>query len=102
MMENEEIFTTARLLIEDFAHKIEFPTSNRMDVFLNRPEDLVPAVAGLRVKRLGYLSCITGLDPGTDVQTFEVLYHFCPGAVSINLRVEIPKSDAAIPSLCSI
>ncbi len=101
-MDNEEIFSTVRLLIEDFAQKIELPAPNWMDVYLNQRTDLIPAVAGLRVKRLGYLACITGLDPGTAESSFEVLYHFCPGAALINLRVEVPKTDASIPSLCSI
>jgi len=101
-MDIEEIFLTTRLLIEDLAAKIEQPAPDRLDVYLQRRADLVTAVAGLRVKRLGYLACITGLDPGTEQAAFEVLYHFCPGAAMINLRVEVPKVEATIPSLCSI
>jgi Ni,Fe-hydrogenase III component G len=101
-MDTEEIFLTTRLLIEDFALKIEQPAPNWLDVTLRQRADLIPAVAGLRVKRLGYLACITGLDPGPEQASFEVLYHFCPAAVFINLRVEVPKTDPSIPSLCSI
>lgn len=98
----EEIFTTTRLLIEDFAARIEQPEENRLDVYLNGSADLVPAVAGLRVKRLGYLACITGLDPGVEAEDLEVLYQFCPGAVVITLRVNVPKARPEAPSLTSI
>lgn len=101
-MDTEEIFLTARLLIEDLASKIEQPAPNCLDIYLQRRADLITAVAGLRVKRLGYLACITGLDPGPEQSALEVLYHFCPDAALINLRVEVPKTDATIPSLCSI
>jgi hypothetical protein len=101
-MDAEEIFLTARLLTEELALQIEQPAPNRMDITLRRRADLVTAVTGLRVKRLGYLACITGLDLGPDHDSLEVLYHFCPDAVFINLRVAVPKSEASIPSLCSI
>lgn len=101
-MDNETIFETARLLIDELAESFETPEPNRLDAHLHRREDLIVAVAGLRVKRLGYLACITGLDPGADVDYLEVLYHFCPDAALINLRLKVPKADATLPSLSGI
>lgn len=101
-MDPDEIFNTTRLLMEDLADQVEMTAPNRIDVFLNRREDLMTAVAGLRVKRLGYLACITGLDPGKEEENLEVLYHFCPNAVTINLRVWVPKTEPTVESLSSI
>lgn len=97
-----QIFEIARLLTEEFAEHIEYTEPDCMNVFMKDREDLMTVVAGLRVKRLGYLACITGLDPGLDLDYLEVLYHFCPNGIVINLRVKIPKSDPRISSLCSI
>jgi Ni,Fe-hydrogenase III component G len=101
-MDLETIFQTARLLVEDWAEKVEAPAPNRLDFYMKRVEDLLPAVAGLRVKRLGYLSCITGLDPGIESPNLEVLYHFCTGPAIITLRFMVPKTNGMIPSLTQI
>jgi Ni,Fe-hydrogenase III component G len=101
-MDFDTITETTRLLVEDWAERIETTAPNRLDVYMKRKEDLIPAVAGLRVKRLGYLAGITGLDPGMESEDFEVLYHFCPGSAIINLRVRVPKTAANVPSLCAI
>lgn len=101
-MDFETIVETTRLLLEDWAERIETFPPQRLDVYMRRSEDLVPAVAGLRVKRLGYLAGITGLDPDAESEDLEVLYHFCPGAAILTLRIPVPKSDASIPSLCAI
>ena len=93
---------TARLLVGEWATSMESPAPNRLDVYLRKPEDLVPAATGLRVKRLGYLAAITGLDPGEEADEFEVLYHFCATAVIITLRLRLPKSAPSIPTLCEI
>jgi Ni,Fe-hydrogenase III component G len=59
-------------------------------------------VVTLRVKRLGYLSAITGLDPGVETGQLEALYHFCAGAAVITLRVRVPREGGMLPSLCEI
>jgi len=101
-MDMDTIFQTAQLLVEDMAEKIEKPDPDRMDVYMISPQDLVSAAAGLRVKRLGYLAAITGLDPGVDVDVLEVLYHFCTASATITLRFQLPKKSPSIPSLCEI
>jgi Ni,Fe-hydrogenase III component G len=93
---------TALLLVAEWAARMETPTPTSLEVYLRNPKDLVPAVAGLRVKRLGYLSAISGLDPSKEDENLEVLYHFCTGVVVINLRLHLPKSAPIIPSLCEI
>ena len=100
----ETAIETGRLLVEEWAEEITTPELNRLDVWLKRPEDLLPAVTGLRVKRLGYLAAITGLDLGLETDCLEVLYHFCTGPVVINLRVRLPRGDngAIVPTLSRI
>jgi Ni,Fe-hydrogenase III component G len=93
---------TAQLLVEEWAERMETPSPVSLDVYLRDPKDLVPAVTGLRVKRLGYLAAITGLDPGVEEENLEVLYHFCIGPVVIALHLQVPKSESIIPSLCEI
>ncbi len=101
-MDFETIFQTASLLIGDLAEKIETPASERMDVFMKSAGDLVAAASGLRVKRLGYLAAITGLDPGAEQDFLEVLYHFCTGPITITLRFQLPKNSPSISSLSEI
>jgi len=101
-MDSETALQTARLLVEFMAEKVESPAPNRLDIYLKDSADLIPIVAGLRVKRLGYLAAITGLDMGVEDGNLEVLYHFCVGPVIINIRLQVPKISANVPSLCEI
>ncbi len=93
---------TARLLVQEWASEIQTPIPNRLDVYLRRPDDLVPAVTGLRVKRLGYLTAISGVDLGVEAGEIEVIYHFCVGPAVIQLRVRTPRDNAAVPTLSEI
>lgn len=101
-MDVSEILETARLLVQEWASEIQTPVSNRLDVYLKRPDDLVPAVTGLRVKRLGYLTAISGVDLGVEAGEIEVIYHFCVGPAVIQLRVRTPRDNAAVPTLSEI
>jgi NADH:ubiquinone oxidoreductase subunit C len=78
------------------------PEPNRLDVKLSSADDLVTILTAMRVKRLGYLSAITGLDPGSGAEQLEVLYHFCAGAAVITLRVPLHRQAAVVPSLSQI
>jgi Ni,Fe-hydrogenase III component G len=80
----------------------EEPEPNRLDIRLTSAEELVTIVTALRVKRLGTLSAITGLDPGPEVEELEVLYHFCTGQAVITLRVPVPRQAAVVPTLSAI
>ena len=59
-------------------------------------------IVALRVKRLGHLSAIVGMDLGLQANEIEVLYHFCPGDAIIVLRVRVPRHGGSLPSLCEI
>ena len=98
-MDTNTILQTARLLVEEWAEEILEPAPGWMDVYLANPEDLLPAVTGLRVKRLGYLTAITGLDLGEETNALEAIYHFCTGEAVINLRIRLTRDAAIVPSL---
>jgi Ni,Fe-hydrogenase III component G len=78
------------------------PEPGRLDVFMRSSEDLVPLVTALRVKRLGYLAAITGLDLGAEAAELEVLYHFCAGSAVITLRLRLPVEAPVVPTLSKI
>lgn len=101
-MNFDKTFETVQLLIGEFAERLDNPESNRIDVYMNNSQDLVTAAAALRVKRLGNLIAITGLDPGIESQELETLYHFASGAIIITLRFRLPKDSAEISTLCEI
>jgi Ni,Fe-hydrogenase III component G len=104
MRTTEEILHIAAQLTEGWVwkSKTEKPEPNRLDVYVERIEDLVPMAVGLRVQGLGYLSAITGLDYGLEAGTLEVLYHFCTGEAVITLRVSLPRMDASVPTMTEI
>jgi NADH:ubiquinone oxidoreductase subunit C len=90
----------AMALLESRALKITEPAAHRVDAYLD-PGRLLPVVESLRKARWGFLTAITGLD---DVKAgeLEVLYHFVNGSANVNLRVRIPRDNAALPSVCGI
>ena len=101
-MDTQTALLTARLIVEDLSYKVENPEPNRLDFYLKEEKDLIVATAGLRVKRLGYLAAITGLDPGSEEEMLEVLYHFCHGYAVITLRIRISKEHPKIQTLTAI
>jgi len=103
-MNTEEILTLAGGIVKswDWATEISRPRPNQLDVKVNSLQELVPIIVALRVKRLGHLSAIVGLDLGPEVNEMEVLYHFCPGDAVIALRVRVPRQGGVLPSLCEI
>jgi len=107
-METEKLFTIAEALLKPWEKEINHPDVNRLDVYLSR-EDLLESVQELTTARWGYLSAITGVDivpPDTDGEQqgghLEVLYHFCNSAAVLSLRINVPYSDAQVPSVCGI
>lgn len=104
MLNIAEIMTLVHEIVKswDWTAETEQPEPNRLDVRITTLKELLPIVTALRVKRLGYLSAITGIDHGVDAGKLEVLYHFCTGEVVITLRVYLPRESASVPSLCAI
>ena len=103
-MNSEEIITVATGVVKswDWATETSQPLPKQLDVKVKLIKELVPIIVGLRVKRLGYLAAITGIDLGPEVGEMDVLYQFCPGDVVITLRVRVPRQEAMLPSLCEI
>jgi Ni,Fe-hydrogenase III component G len=103
-MNTKEALALANEIVKswDWETEIGEPEPNRLDVNLKSPEDLLPIVVALRVKRLGFLSAITGLDAGSETGLLEVLYHFCAAAAVITLRIKLPRNNAVVQSLCEI
>jgi len=103
-MNTKEALEIGRQIAEEWVWKMETdaPEPNRLDVTLTSIDDLVPMVVALRVKRLGYLAAITGLDLGSESGELEVMYHFCTAAAVITLRVRVSREQASVPSLCSV
>ncbi|MBN1667750.1 MAG: NADH-quinone oxidoreductase subunit C [Anaerolineales bacterium] len=101
-MDTQTVLETSRMVLEVWTERFETPAENRLDVYLKDAKNLVPAVVGLLVKRLGYLVAITGLDPEAEAPMLEILYHFCAGPAVVTLRVNVPKDNAKIASLCEV
>jgi len=93
MMPTEKAIEIGRELAERWTFHLETrqPEPNRLDVLLTSPDDLVPFAVALRVQRIGYLTAVTGLDPGPESGMLELLYHFCQGAAVITLRLQVPQ-----------
>ncbi len=91
----------ANTLLAPFARETKTPSPERLDVML-APGDLLAAVGALASARWGYLSTITGLDPGPATGELEALYHFCTGPAIVTLRVRIPRAAAVLPSVCGL
>ncbi len=103
-MTTEELLTLAEQVVKswDWATEVSRPRPDRLDVKIKVLDQLLPIVVGLRVKRLGYLSAIVGMDLGSQANEMEVLYHFCPESAVITLRVRMPRQGATLPSLCDV
>jgi NADH-quinone oxidoreductase subunit D len=91
----------AEQLLSAFAKGTTKPEPNRLDVTLE-VSDLVAAATALRQAHWGYLSTLTGVDLGTEANRIEALYHLCEGAAVTTLRVQVPRSGGAVPSLHSL
>lgn len=103
-MNTTEALTLARDIAGswDWRTEVVQPEANRLDIHLRRARDLVAIATALRVKRLGYLAAITGLDLGPEENALEVLYHFCTAAAIITLRIRLPRENGAVASLTEL
>jgi len=103
-MSVDEILTLAQGVVQswDWATEVSRPRPERLDVKVKEIKQLLPIIVGLRVKRLGYLSAIVGVDLGVEANEIEVIYYFCPESAVIALRVRVPRQGATLASLSDV
>src|SRR5512140_3754787 len=103
-MSSEEILALAEEILKPWAAVTEIsrPRPDRLNVTVKAADQLLPIVVGLRVKRLGYLSAIVGMDLGPEKNEIEVLYYFCPESAIISLRLRVPRESASLPTLSDV
>ena len=77
------------------------PEANRLDVIIEAA-DLIPAAQALCDSKWGYLSAITGLDRGLQLDELEVLYHFCEREAVLTLRVRLPRDNPSVQTVCEV
>jgi Ni,Fe-hydrogenase III component G len=83
------------------AKALELTNPDRRRIFLKvEATELVAAVTLLKDKYdCAYLATISGVDKG---ETFELLYHFASPVASISLRVEMPRAEPRVTSICAV
>jgi NADH:ubiquinone oxidoreductase subunit C len=118
-METNELLQSAQPLLLPWTERVSAPEPERLDVYL--PADkIVEAVQAMVDAGGWHLSAITGLDipqstpsQGTPASgatpegvtsegAIEILYHFCQGAAVVTLRIQVPYSLPAAPSICGV
>jgi Ni,Fe-hydrogenase III component G len=97
----EQALSEARALVAAWITADKTPEAGRLDVTI-APENLVAAVRELHRTPWGFLSAVTGLDAGPQVENLEALYHFCSGSAVLTLRVPVPRAVSVIPSICEV
>jgi ech hydrogenase subunit E len=98
---SQQPFDQAQALLAAWSRAVQAPEAGRLDAIVGRTE-LLGAVGALRQGNWGYLSAITGLDPGPDTGELEALYHFCRGPAVLTLRIRTPRVDGSLPSVCGL
>jgi Ni,Fe-hydrogenase III component G len=98
-METDTKLQTAAALMTPWAKASKTPEPNRLDVILDAG-DALPAIEALNAAHWGFLSAITGLDPGAAASELEILYHFCSGAAVLTLRAHTPRDKPSVSTIC--
>jgi len=100
----------AEAVLTPFAVANTRPSPERLDVTIH-PDNLLTAIRALVDESWGYLSAIIGIDrpaqPPAEGElqaegAVEVLYLFCSGAAVVTLRINLPYSQAVIPTISGI
>jgi len=104
-MDVENRLQQAEALLQPLAGAMLRKEDNRLDAVVEL-KNLKAAVKLLADTRWGYLMAISFLDhpveEGQDEGVIEVIYFFASGAAVTGLRVVVPYSKAAVPSICDI
>lgn len=97
-MNTDVVLQKAESVLGGFAKGTAKPEPNRLDVNIE-PSNLVAAVTALHGAHWGYLATIAGVDLGKEAGQIEALYHVCEGDALTTLRVKVPRTGGAIPSV---
>jgi NADH-quinone oxidoreductase subunit D len=98
-MTSEEALNKAGALLAPLGSETPSPDPLRKDAILP-PASLPAAAAALVEQGEFYLSAITGMDLGPEAGQLEVLYHFCHAGAVVTLRVQTPRQQPEIPTIC--
>jgi NADH-quinone oxidoreductase subunit D len=100
-MSADELLQKAESLLAGFAKGTARPEPNRLDAVI-QSSDLVATTTALRRAGWGFLSALTGVDLGKDANQIEALYHVCEGDAIATLRVTLPRTGGAVPTVQAI
>jgi len=98
-MNDLEIIEKARSLLGDRVLEMTNPAIRRIFIRINS-DHLLEVIKILKEKLdFAYIATISGVDLG---QSFEILYHFANKYTQLNVRIQIPKSNPHVESICSV
>jgi NADH:ubiquinone oxidoreductase subunit C len=97
-MSTDVALQKAETLLAGFSKGTAKPEPNRLDVVIE-PSSLVAAATALHGARWGYLVALTGVDLGKEANQIEALYTVCEGDAIATLRVTVPRTGGAVPTL---
>jgi len=98
-MNDLEIIEKTKSLLGDKILEIANPAVRRIFIRIE-PWNLLAVVAGLRKNlNITYLATVSGVDLG---ESFEILYHFGHNNGSLTVRIQIPRANPHVESICSV
>jgi Ni,Fe-hydrogenase III component G len=101
MTTTDTLLAEGLALVEGKSVSQSAPEPKRIDLVV-APARLLDCIEPLAANHWGYLSAISGLDPGVETGRLEVLYHFCNKAAVLTLRVSLPRGNPVVPSVCGL
>ena len=98
-MNSEAIFDKINGEIKDKILEASIAAPRRINVKVDRGQLLAVLTYLKNQLHFAHLATISGVDLG---ETFEVIYHFSNDTTTINVRIQTPRSEPKIPSVCQI
>jgi Ni,Fe-hydrogenase III component G len=98
-MNSEQIFEKINGEIKDLILEAAIVAPRRISIKVDR-EKLLAVLAYLKDQlQFAHLATIRGVDLG---ENFEVLYHLSNDTATIHVRIQTPRSEPHIPSVCQV
>jgi membrane-bound hydrogenase subunit beta len=98
-MNNEEILEKINTGLKDKVQEAAAAAPRRINVKV-ASKNLLSVMAYLKDQlHFAHLATISGVDLG---EFFEVIYHLSNDTLTVNLRIQTPRADPKIPSVCSV